>query len=315
MGADLRRITTVLTLSLGAAGCVAGEQAPHASSPAALSKAPPADDASQAPRAEQAAAAERPTGAQAVMPVLINAVDAPAAPAALPAITIKAPQQDQVIPRERAADFEVQIQAQGGPGSAKGGGGGFLHVVLDNQPFKAIPWTQGKLRMSEIAAPLQEGHHVLVAFPASDKHLAVHAASGQPAGGKRPAAIVSFWVGAKGEAPFDPAAPLLVFNMPSGTYSGLDTDAIALDFYVLNAEIGPGKHTVHATVTPQVGEPRSITINSWQPFHILGVPHGRARVHLELRDPDGVIVPGPWNNVDRTITVDRASGGEVSRAP
>jgi hypothetical protein len=63
---------------------------------------------------------------------------------------------------------------------------------------------------------------------------------------------------------------------------------------------------VHATVTPSIGDPRSITITRWQPFRILNLPQGEARVRLDLRDASGVLVPGPWGAVERVIAVERA---------
>jgi len=302
--AHLGRNASALALGLGLAACVASDPAPMANQPPERTAEAPVQEARSALRTAKADRSQEKPAA----PVLINAIDAPPAPSPIPAITIASPRPDQAIPRERAADFEVQLQAQGWPAK----GGGRLHVVLDNRPFKAVEAPQGKLRLGDIAAgaPLQEGRHVLVAFPADEKHLAL-----QPAGRRPPAAVVAFWIGPEGTAAFRATDPLLVFNLPAGTYSGPDADAIHLDFHVLNADLGPGKYSVHATVTPPVGDARSITIHRAQPFQLVNLPGGQSRVHLELRDPNGVIVPGPWNSVDRTITVQRAPSTEVSRSP
>jgi hypothetical protein len=65
-------------------------------------------------------------------------------------------------------------------------------------------------------------------------------------------------------------------------------------------------------VAPPAGESRSITVSNWQPFLLKDLPDGELRVKLELRDKDGVVVPGPWNSAERVITVRR---GDATASP
>jgi hypothetical protein len=102
-------------------------------------------------------------------------------------------------------------------------------------------------------------------------------------------------------------APTLVYGRPDGVYAGPEADRVILDFHVANAELGEGKYTVHAYVKPPVGPSKGITITSAKSFEIANLPDGASVVRLELRDPDGVIVPGPSNVVERSITVDRSA--------
>jgi hypothetical protein len=129
----------------------------------------------------------------------------------------------------------------------------------------------------------------------------------KPDGGKKPFAVVPFWVGKRGTATWKPTDPTLVYSRPKGEYVGPDAEEVFLDFYLLNAELGDGKFMVHPTVTPPKGEARSITVKTWQPFRLKNLPDGETRVKLELRDAKGVVVPGAWNSVERSITVRRGA--------
>ena len=106
-------------------------------------------------------------------------------------------------------------------------------------------------------------------------------------------------------APFQPTDPTLVYSRPKGEYSGADAEKVALDFYLLNAELGEGKYAVRATVTPASGMPETIMVKSWAPYDLVNLPHGEAKVKLELLDKDGKVVPGRFNSTERSIKVVR----------
>ncbi len=45
------------------------------------------------------------------------------------------------------------------------------------------------------------------------------------------------------------------------------------------------------------------TLSAWQPYYLYGLKKGVHRIRLELLDPQNVLVPGIFNDVERTIVV------------
>ena len=48
-----------------------------------------------------------------------------------------------------------------------------------------------------------------------------------------------------------------------------------------------------------------LTLSSWQPVLMTGLPDGEVEIRLQLVDRDGELVPGPLNDVTGVITVER----------
>lgn len=239
----------------------------------------------------------------------LQAVPPPPAPDPMPSVKITAPRADQVIPVDRAPSFEVALNVQSWPVAKDGP---HVHLILDNEPYLAVYEPKASIALRDVApgASLGEGQHVLIAFPSRENHVSV-----KPDRGARPFAAVSFWIGKRGTPTWRPTDPTLVYSRPKGEYAGPEADEVLLDFYLLNAELGEGKFFVHPMITPPLGDPRSITVTAWQPFQLKNLPVGETRVKLELRDPSGVVVPGPWNSTERVITVKRSSAPRSATDP
>jgi hypothetical protein len=225
----------------------------------------------------------------------------PDAPKTMPAVTIGTPKANESVPADKAADYEVKVDVKDWPVAHDGP---HVHLILDNKPYKALYEPKSASKLSELAEgeKLAEGQHVLVSFPSSDKHISV-----KPAGGKKPFAVTSFWVGKAGKATWKPTDPTLVYSRPKGEYKDADADRIAIDFYLLNVELGEGKNGVKVTVTPGAGDPMTKMVSSWAPLDIVNLPEGEHKVKLELVDKDGKTVPGPFNMVERSIKVSRTA--------
>lgn len=294
----------VLLLTPACGGGEAAPEPPPQPSPAATTAAPPP------PAPEPTATAEAKPEPPKLPPVQIEPWPEPGVPEKIATTRIVSPKANQLIPADKAQAFEVKIEVKDWPSKPEGP---HVHLILDNKPYKPLYEPKATVKLSDIAPgePLAEGQHVLAAFPSRTKHVSL-----KPQKGKSPLAVVTFWVGKKGTPAWKPTDPTLIYSRPKGTYSGPDAENILLDFYLANAELGKGKHTVHATVTPSVGDPRSITIEEWKPFGIKNLPDGDSKVKLELRDKDGKIVPGAWNVTERTITVKReAAPADAAPAP
>lgn len=99
-------------------------------------------------------------------------------------------------------------------------------------------------------------------------------------------------------AAFNPKAPAIFYNLPRGTYTGDEADKILLDFVVANATLEEEGTSVRLTInkTP-------FTLSRWAAYVIEGLPMGPCTIQLELIDADGHLIPGPFNDVTRTITL------------
>lgn len=110
--------------------------------------------------------------------------------------------------------------------------------------------------------------------------------------------VVNVGTGAASTTPFNPKAPALFYNLPRGTYTGDEADKVLLDFVVANATLEEEGTSVRLTInkTP-------FTLTRWAAYVIEGLPMGVNTIQLELIDGEGHLIPGPFNNVSRTITL------------
>jgi hypothetical protein len=149
---------------------------------------------------------------------------------------------------------------------------------------------------------LTEGVHTLRAFPSRSWHESI----------KTPGAFVAetfYYKKKTGDPVLQEGAPFLTYSRPKGEYKDDESKQILLDFYLSNAELGAGKYKVVATIDG--GTPDTLT--DWIPYFIEGLTAGEHSVKLELVGPDGKVVPGPFNSVERKIKV--LAPGEAPSAP
>lgn len=168
--------------------------------------------------------------------------------------------------------------------------GQHVHVILDDQPYKADYSPTGSVSFS--AGELTPGTHMMTVFLSREMHLSL----------KNPEASdhVIFHVGEASDAGFEAGAPTLVYSRPKGDYAGEAAEHVMLDFYLFDVALGPDGHRVRATVD---GGP-AMMIDSWGPRIVLTAPTpGEHTVRLELLDAEGNPVPGPTNDTSRTITI------------
>lgn len=104
-------------------------------------------------------------------------------------------------------------------------------------------------------------------------------------------------VPAKG-TPFNVRSPAIFYNLPRGTYTGDEADKILLDFYVVNTTLEEEGTQVRLTLnkTP-------FTLSRWAAYTLEGLPMGPNTIQLELIDAEGKLIPGPYNSVTKTITL------------
>ena len=163
--------------------------------------------------------------------------------------------------------------------------GQHIHFILDNQPYSAH-------YEPNIKKEIPSGVHHLVAFLSRSYHESVKNDSSM--------VVRKLVVGENVEdkLELDIAAPALIYSRPKGTYIGKDAESILLDFFVLNTELSKTGHKVIATIN---GE--KFTITQWIPHIISGLPMGEVVIKLQLVDADGKVIPGPFNSVERKVTL------------
>lgn len=222
-----------------------------------------------------------------------------APPEKAPTLAIKAPTANQVILADKAGDFEVKLDLKGWEVPA---GGNHVHVILDGRPYKRIDDPKAPIKLKDLDPKytIEEGQHVVVAFPSRPTHESV-----KPIGKAVPASAQIFWVGKKGTATWKPTDPTFVYSRPKGANDGPPpAEGILVDFYLLNAELGDGKLTVEATLTgPGVESGKTVKIKEWKPWRIKNVRDGKYNLKMKLLDKDGKPVPGAWNDVSHDFSV------------
>ena len=185
------------------------------------------------------------------------------------------------------SDYELGIQTPDAAarGIANSGKGQHIHFILNNDPYSAH-------YEPEFTKDLPEGKHVLLAFLSRSYHEAVKNDSSY--------VLKELIVGTppEDEPQFDAMAQHLFYSRPKGTYSGKDTEKLMLDFFLFNTEISPDGNKVKATIN---GEEHLLT--EWSPYYIEGLEKGEVTIKLELLDKDGNLIPGPYNSVERKVTL------------
>ncbi len=176
-----------------------------------------------------------------------------------------------------------QTPDAGENGLANSGKGQHIHFIVDNGPYSAHYEPTAEVEMTE-------GSHVVLAFLSRSYHESV----------KEPSAYLLRQVQiGDGEADeIDLSGPHMFYSRPKGTYSGADTERLMLDFYLVNTEISATGNRVRATINGAEFE-----ITEWVPHVIEGLPLGEVEIALELVDAAGNAVPGPFNQVTRTVTL------------
>ncbi|NQZ77835.1 MAG: hypothetical protein HRT61_17285 [Ekhidna sp.] len=182
-------------------------------------------------------------------------------------------------------NYELGVQTEDAAtrGIANSGKGQHIHYIVNNGPYAAH-------YMPGVNGTLDAGNYTVLAFLSRSYHESVKSADAYH--------IENMVVGDVEPAPADLSAPHLFYSRPKGTYSGADTEKVMLDFYLLNTTIDEAGNKVKATINGN-----EFMISEWAPHYIEGLPMGENTIKLELIDSVGNAIPGPFNMVERTITL------------
>ena len=209
-----------------------------------------------------------------------------------PALAILMPQPGEVVQNPVRVEFVIDGFKAGvhtdERGMATAVGGQHLHLVVDDEPPIDVFRITESITLDELAP----GTHSIRLFPARAWHEGI----------KTPGAFeaVQFFVARReGEPPIQPGAPLLTYSMPSGTFAAMEADTILLDFFLRNAQLGR-IHRLEVTIDGA----RSQELTAWVPYYLMGHSPGEHTIRLRLTDNMGRPVPGTYNTVTRSFTID-----------
>ena len=168
-------------------------------------------------------------------------------------------------------DFDYQLA-----NSAKGQ---HIHFIVNNGPYSAH-------YENIFSKKLKDSSNVILAFLSRSYHESV----------KNKNAFVLTQVGEKN---IDLNNEFLFYSRPKGTYKGVDTEKLLLDFYLVNTEISANGNKVRATI-----QDKEFIIEEWAPYYIEGLPKGEIKIKLELIDASANLIDSPFNPSDRTVILE-----------
>lgn len=185
-------------------------------------------------------------------------------------------------------NYELGAQTEGPNAQqlANSGKGQHIHFILNNQPYSAH-------YEPSFAKEVPNGVHHLVAFLSRSYHESVK--------NDNSVVVKKLEIGpnATDSLGLNMEAPTLIYSRPKGTYKGKDTENLLLDFFVLNTTLSADGNKVKATVNGT-----EFIITEWAPHIVKGLPMGEVTIQLELIDAEGNLIPGPFNQVTRTVMLE-----------
>jgi len=215
-----------------------------------------------------------------------------------PQVSIVSPKNGDLIEDTRVS-IEVDVKDYPLFKNEELGMGPHLHVILDNQPYRAVYNAEKPI----IFEDLSPGTHTIRMFASRPWHESFKNEGAY--------AQVTFHLFTETEdnAP-NPEKPLLTYSRPKGSYGA---EPILLDYYLTNApirlfeqesnsevEVNPASQNewrVRATIN---GE--SFIMDSWLPVYLEGFQQGRNWIKLELLDGDGNLIENAFNTTARLFT-------------
>jgi len=212
-----------------------------------------------------------------------------------PQVSIISPTNGEVIEDTRVS---IQVDVKDYPlfKNEELGMGPHLHVILDNQPYRAVYTAEEPIVFED----LDPGTHTIRMFASRPWYESFKNEGAY--------AQVTFHLFTEtGDNAPEPEEPLLTYSRPKGTYGA---EPILLDYYLTNAPIRLGEEDstainpsaqrdwrVRATIN---GE--SFIMDNWLPIYLEGFKVGQNWIKLELLDGDGNRIDNAFNTAARLFT-------------
>ena len=157
--------------------------------------------------------------------------------------------------------------------------GQHIHFIVNNGPYSA--------HYSEsFTKKLDEKNNIILAFLSRSYHESVKNSN-------------AFVLTQTGNEKIDLTDEFLFYSRPKGTYKGVDTEKLLLDFYLVNTNLSSTGNKVKATI-----QDTEFIIEEWAPYYIEGLPKGEIKIKLELIDASGNLIDSPFNPSNRTVILE-----------
>ena len=157
--------------------------------------------------------------------------------------------------------------------------GQHIHFIVNNGPYSAH-------YEDTFTKQFEDSSNVILAFLSRSYHESVKNSN-------------AYILTQLGEDEIDLNKEFLFYSRPKGTYSGIDTENLLLDFYLVNTEISNTGNKVRATINNT-----QFIIDEWAPYNIKGLPKGEIKIKLELIDTFGNLIETPFNPSERTVILE-----------
>lgn len=166
--------------------------------------------------------------------------------------------------------------------------GQHIHNIIDNEPYTAIYDPKATVRSKN------EGMHFVLSFLSRSYHESIKS---------KHAYILSTAITGKSRyaaryARPNLESPMLFYSRPKGEYTGSETDAVLLDFYLVNCDLSKTGYTVLAEINGN-----KFKLTKWCGYFMEGLPMGENTVKLSLLDIDGKVVNSPFSVSERKFTL------------
>ena len=166
--------------------------------------------------------------------------------------------------------------------------GQHIHAIVDNGPYTAVYENSVKLSAKD------DGQHTVLSFLSRSYHESIK--------NKNAYVLTSVITGksryvSRYAAP-DLSSPMLFYSRPKGEYIGIETDAVLLDFYIVNCELSKKGYRVKAEINGNV-----FMLDKWCGYFMEGLPLGENTVKLTLLDEKGNKVNSPYSEVERKFVL------------
>ena len=157
--------------------------------------------------------------------------------------------------------------------------GQHIHFIVNNGPYSA--------HYSEsFTKKLDKKNNIILAFLSRSYHESVKNSN-------------AYVLTQTGNEKIDLTGEFLFYSRPKGTYKGVDTEKLLLDFYLVNTNLSSTGNKVKATI-----QDTEFIIEEWAPYYIEGLPKGEIKIKLELIDASGNLIDSPFNPSNRTVILE-----------
>ena len=180
-------------------------------------------------------------------------------------------------------DLGIQTKKEFDYDLANSAKGQHIHFILNNGPYSAH-YDQN------FDYELPDGNNVVLAFLSRSYHESV----------KNSDAYVLTQFGDSNQINLE--SEFLFYSRPKGTYEGLDTEKLLLDFYLVNTKLSATGNKVKLTIK-QGTFTHQFLIDSWDAYYIEGLDKGDVTIKLELINKEGNLIETPFNPSERVVTL------------